>query len=151
MLIRPYTRDDLAGVLELCEAEGWPSFSEDAERAHRVLTAPGVTTMVAVDGDEFLGFAQLQSDGEIQAHLSLIVLDPRARRQGLGRALIAAALEWAGGERVDLVTDSAEDFYAALFLRQDEWSSPVPVFHGAGPLSARCRLEGWAAGGVVIR
>lgn len=142
MPIRPYTRDDLPGVLDLCEAEGWPSFSEDAERAHRVLTAPGVTTMVAVDGEALpervpqeredllheeraqtpksqgrstlLGFAQLQSDGEIQAHLSLIVLDPRARRQGLGRALIAAALERAGGERVDLVTDSAEDFYAAL-------------------------------------
>jgi GNAT superfamily N-acetyltransferase len=101
-------------VIRLCQAEGWPTFAEDPERAHRTLTAPGVTTVVAVEDDTLLGVAQLQSDGEIQAHLSLIAVDPRARRKGLGRDLIAAALERAGGERIDLVTDTAAEFYAAL-------------------------------------
>ncbi|HEY1448998.1 MAG TPA: GNAT family N-acetyltransferase, partial [Caulobacteraceae bacterium] len=80
-------------MIRLCQAEGWPTFAEDPERAHRTLTAPGVTTVVAVEDDTLLGVAQLQSDGEIQAHLSLIAVDPRARRKGLGRDLIAAALE----------------------------------------------------------
>jgi ribosomal protein S18 acetylase RimI-like enzyme len=115
MLLRPYTRDDLPGVLGLCEAEGWPSFAEEPNRAHQVLTAPGIVTVVAVDGEALLGFAQLQSDGEIQAHLSVIAVDRQARRRGVARALIEAALKAAGGPgRIDLVTDSAREFYAAM-------------------------------------
>lgn len=115
MLLRAYTRDDLPVVIRLSEAEGWPSFAEDPERAHRALTAPGVVTIVAVEGEALLGFAQLQSDGEIQAHLSAIAVDRQARRRGVGRALIEAALKAAGGpERIDLVTDAAAEFYAAL-------------------------------------
>jgi ribosomal protein S18 acetylase RimI-like enzyme len=102
MLLRPYTRDDLPGVLELCEADGWPSFPENPERAHRALTAPGVVTVVAFDDERLLGFAQLQSDGEIQAHRSVIAVDRQARRRGVARALIEAAPKAAGGpERID--------------------------------------------------
>jgi ribosomal protein S18 acetylase RimI-like enzyme len=114
----PYDRSHLAGVIGLCEAEGWPSFPEDLERAHRVLTAPGVTAVVALDGNEVVGFAYLQSDGEIQAHLSLIAVRQADRRQGVGRTLLAEGLTRAGGQRIDLVTDTAEDFYSSLPHRQ---------------------------------
>jgi ribosomal protein S18 acetylase RimI-like enzyme len=114
MNIRLYVPQDLAGILRLCELEHWPSFPEDPARAHRALTAPGVTTMVAEEETIIAGFAQLQSDGEIQAHLSLIAIDPAYRRRGIARSLIVAALSHAGGRRVDLVTDSAERFYENL-------------------------------------
>jgi ribosomal protein S18 acetylase RimI-like enzyme len=114
MQIRPYAAADLPGVIRLCELERWPSFPEDPARAHRALTAPGVTTMVAVEGVAVAGFAQLQSDGEIQAHLSLIAVDPAYRRRGVARDLIVEALRVAGGQRIDLITDSADGFYAAL-------------------------------------
>jgi ribosomal protein S18 acetylase RimI-like enzyme len=70
--------------------------------------------MVAMEGETVAGFAQLQSDGEIQAHLSLLAVAPAFRRRGLGRALIVRALREAGGERLDLLTDDAQDFYASL-------------------------------------
>ena len=105
---------DLDGVIALCAAEGWPSFPEDPARALRALTAPGVTTVVAADGAHVAGFAQLLSDGEIQAHLSLIAVHPDARRQGLARQMLRFALAEAGGIRIDLITDTAPDFYAAL-------------------------------------
>jgi ribosomal protein S18 acetylase RimI-like enzyme len=115
MDIRPYIPADLPGVLQLCELEGWPSLPEDPARAHRVLTAPGVTTMVAEDGGQIVGFAQLQSDGEVQAHLSLISVDPAHRRKGVARELIVQALRSAGGLRIDLIAEEAsEGFYAAL-------------------------------------
>jgi ribosomal protein S18 acetylase RimI-like enzyme len=114
MEIRRYATADLPAIIRLCEAEGYPSFPEDPARAGRVLTAPGVTTMVAEEAGWLVGFAQLQSDGEVQAHLSLIVVDPAFRRRHVARDLIEAALGTAGGERIDLLTDSAEGFYAAL-------------------------------------
>jgi ribosomal protein S18 acetylase RimI-like enzyme len=112
--VRPFAAGDLDGVIALCAAEGWPSFPEDPARALRALTAPGVTTVVAADGETVIGFAQLLSDGEIQAHLSLIAVAQSHRRRGLALAMLREGLRRAGGIRIDLVTDSAPDFYAAL-------------------------------------
>ncbi|MFI4936560.1 MAG: GNAT family N-acetyltransferase [Caulobacterales bacterium] len=111
---RLFAPGDLKSVVGLCAAEGWPSFPEDPGRALRALTAPGVTTVVAVEAGRVIGFAQLQSDGEIQAHLSLIAVDPAARRQGIARRMLDLALRTAGGLRIDLNTDGADAFYAAF-------------------------------------
>ena len=118
--VRAFQPADLDRIVELCAAEGWPSFPEDPARALRALTAPGVTSVVAADGAHVAGFAQLLSDGEIQAHLSLIAVDPAYRRQGLARQMLKLALATAGGVRIDLVTDTAPDFYAALPHRRME-------------------------------
>jgi GNAT superfamily N-acetyltransferase len=118
MQIRRYRPDDLSGILHLCEAEHWPSFPEDPARANRALNAPGVTTMVAIEDNEVVGFAQMQSDGEVQAHLSMIAVEKGFRGRGIARKLITAALREAGGSRVDLVTNSAEGFYSKLPHRQ---------------------------------
>jgi GNAT superfamily N-acetyltransferase len=114
MRIRRFSPDDLPGVIRISEGLGWDSFPTDPERAVRALTAPGVTTVVADEAGEVAGFAQLQSDGEIQAHLSVIAVDPAHRREGLGREMIAEALRLAGGLRIDLITDDADAFYRAL-------------------------------------
>lgn len=109
-----YERSHLDGVLSICSEEGWKSYTSDAERTHRVLTAPGVTTIVAVDQEEICGFAQLQSDGEIQAHLSLLAVRKSRRREGVGQKLIAFGFEQCGGIRMDLITDDAQEFYQAM-------------------------------------
>ena len=118
--VRRFEPRDLDGVIALCALEGWPSFLEDPARALRALIAPGVTTIVADEAGRVVGFAQLMSDGEIQAHLSLIAVHPDARRQGLARQMLRLALAQAGGARIDLVTDTAPEFYAALPHRRME-------------------------------
>jgi GNAT superfamily N-acetyltransferase len=114
MEIVDYQRGHLDAIVALCRDEGWPSFPEDPERAHRVLTAPGVTAVVALDNRTVLGFAYLQSDGEIQAHLSDIVVARPHRRTGVARAMLQAGIERAGGVRIDLITDTAAPFYESL-------------------------------------
>lgn len=105
----------LPGVLRLCEQEEWPSFPADPQRAVRVLTAPGVTTVVAVESDEVIGFAELMSDGEIQAYLATIAVDASRRGHGIGRELVRACLRLAGGERIDLLSeDEASAFYRSF-------------------------------------
>jgi len=129
--IRSFSAADLGGVVALCAAEGWPSFPEDPPRALRALTAPGVTTVVAVDGEAIVGFAQLLSDGEIQAHLSLIAVAPSHRRQGIALAMLRLALTRAGGLRIDLITDTAPEFYAALPHRRLDGFRIYPQMAGA--------------------
>ena len=86
----------------------------DPEITWEALTAPGVCTVVSVEGDEVVGFAQMQSDGHIQAHLSLVLVAPRHRRKGIGRRLIAEAFVRSGAKRVDLVTEGADEFYRSF-------------------------------------
>jgi hypothetical protein len=54
-----YDKTHLDAIVALCEAEGWTLLPSDPARAHRGLTAPGVTTVVAVQqgSGEVLGFA----------------------------------------------------------------------------------------------
>lgn len=125
---REYVEDDLAGVIELCVAEGWPSYPEDPARAHRALTAPGTTSVVAVDDERIVGFAHMLSDGEIQAFLSNIVIASTHRRQGIARQLIAESFERAGGIRIDLITESADAFYETLQHKRSSGYRVYPPF-----------------------
>jgi ribosomal protein S18 acetylase RimI-like enzyme len=129
-LVRAFEARDLDAVIALCAAEGWPSFAEDPARALRALTAPGVTAVVAEVGARVVGFAQLLSDGEIQAHLSLIAVAPDARRQGIAVEMLKVVLARAGGLRIDLVTDTAPEFYAALPHRRFEGFRIYPQMIG---------------------
>ncbi|MBI3429022.1 MAG: GNAT family N-acetyltransferase [Actinobacteria bacterium] len=114
MEFQSYNRGHLDGVLSICALEGWKSYVTDHERTHRVLTAPGVTTVVAIENGEICGFAQVQSDGEIQAHLSVLAVKEDYRRQGIGQKLIARGFQKAGGTRIDLITDDSQEFYQSM-------------------------------------
>jgi GNAT superfamily N-acetyltransferase len=105
---------DLAGVITLCAAEPWPTYTKDPQRTWRALTAPGATTIVAVENGRVIGFAQVLSDGEIAAFLSLLLIAADWRRQGIGTRLIQEAFQRCGAERLDLLTDDAGDFYRAF-------------------------------------
>jgi ribosomal protein S18 acetylase RimI-like enzyme len=114
--LRPFAPKHLDGAMELFTAEEWRTYTADRECTCRWLTAAGATTLVALEGSEVVALVQLQSDGEIQAHLSALVVAERWRRQGLARRLLREALRRAGGLRIDLITRS-ERFYRGLGAR----------------------------------
>ncbi|MFI5708623.1 GNAT family N-acetyltransferase [Kribbella sp. NPDC051620] len=120
MTVKQYEQAHLAGVLALCEAEGWPTLPADPERAHAVLTAPGVTSVVALDGELVIGFAYALSDGHLAAYLSMMAVHERYRRKGIGRELVEYAFPLTGAQRMDLVTDDAGDFYRSFDHRTFE-------------------------------
>jgi ribosomal protein S18 acetylase RimI-like enzyme len=80
----------------------WRSMASSSRRAR--LDRTGATTLVALDADQLVGVVQLQSDGEVQAHLSAIVVDAGHRHQGVSRRLLAEALGHAGGLRIDVIS-----------------------------------------------
>ncbi len=110
-----FGHEHLESVVALCEAERWPSLPADRGRAERALQAPGVTTVVALDDGDVVGFATMLSDGEIQAYLSLLVVARGRRGEGIGRRLVEETFARAGGIRVDLLAEpGAEGFYEAM-------------------------------------
>jgi predicted N-acetyltransferase YhbS len=107
-------------MMRLCELEGWTTLSEDPERALRAFTAPGVITLVALGDDgKLLGFAQVLSDGAVQAYLARLIVAEGARRRGVGRLLLREALARSGALRVDLLAaDGSDEFYRSFAHRQ---------------------------------
>jgi ribosomal protein S18 acetylase RimI-like enzyme len=108
--IELFAQAHLDGVIALVAAEGWTEYADDAERTSRALTAPGVTTLVAIVDRRVVGAIQLQSDGVIQAHVSLLLIDPSCRGAQLGSKLLREGLQRAGGLQLDIRTRT-EGYY----------------------------------------
>jgi ribosomal protein S18 acetylase RimI-like enzyme len=111
--IEPFTRAHVAGLIALVAAEGWTEYSEDVERTHRALTAPGVTTLVAIARGHVVGAIQVQSDGLVQAHVSMLLIDRTSRGAGPGSRLLCQGLDRAGGLQLD-VRSRTEGYYERL-------------------------------------
>jgi GNAT superfamily N-acetyltransferase len=111
--IEPFAQAHLDGLITLVAAEGWTEYTDDADRTYRALTAPGVTTLVAIVGRRVIGAIQLQSDGAIQAHVSMLLIDRNWRGAQLGSTLLRDGLERAGGLQLDIRTRT-EGYYERL-------------------------------------
>jgi ribosomal protein S18 acetylase RimI-like enzyme len=103
----------LDGVVQLCVAEGWPSWTH--ESTAQAFAAPGVIAVVAEEDGEVLGVAELLTDGQLTAYLGMLVVAERARRRGIGRALIDDLFERSGLRRMDLLSEEgAIPFYESM-------------------------------------
>jgi len=107
------------GVLALCQALEWPSYSVDASVTERALSAPGGTTVVARDGTTIVGLAQIMGDGVVQAHLSLVGVLPSHRRRGVARQLVVEAFRSSGGKWLDLQAESGSEPFYRSFIHQE--------------------------------
>jgi ribosomal protein S18 acetylase RimI-like enzyme len=112
-LIEPFAQAHLDELIALVSAEGWSEYADDVERTYGALTAPGVTTLVAIADGQVAGAIQVQSDGLIQAHVSMLLIDRNRRGAGLGSRLLREGLERAGGLRLDIRTRT-EGYYERL-------------------------------------
>jgi ribosomal protein S18 acetylase RimI-like enzyme len=111
--IESFAHAHLDGLIALVAAEGWDEYTADVERTRRALIAPGVTTLVAIVGGRVVGAIQLQSDGLIQAHVSMLLIDRKWRGRRLGSRLLREGLERAGGLWLDVRTRT-EGYYERL-------------------------------------
>lgn len=111
--IEPFAQAHLDGLIALVAVEGWAEYTEDAERTYRALNAPGVTTLVALADGRVVGAIQVQSDGVIQAHVSMLLIDREWRGRRLAPRLLREGLERAGGLWLDIRTRT-EGYYERL-------------------------------------
>jgi predicted N-acetyltransferase YhbS len=114
MRIEAVSPAHIEAVAALCEREGWTSWV-DGDRARRALTAPGATSLVALDDDRVVAAAHAISDGAISTYLGMLLVDPAHRGRGIGRMLTAELFARAGFHRMDLLTvDESVGFYERL-------------------------------------
>jgi GNAT superfamily N-acetyltransferase len=125
-LIRSAEDDDRARLTELLEStwhDTWaPNLPGDADRNWRenriaevFIDQVWAFCLVAVSGGEIAGFAHLSSDEVTSLHV-----DPSAKRQGIGRSLMAAA-----------ETQLRSHGYGRLRVETEEFNTPAHAFYAA--------------------
>lgn len=127
--IRPATVDDAAAIARLSGQLGYPADAATfARRLALIAGSPRHAVFVALDADagaKVLGMVGVEQRLMLEtgepAEIVAMVVDADARRAGIGRALIAAASDWArqrGCTRIflrsNVLRDQAHAFYPAL-------------------------------------
>lgn len=97
MEIRPFAPDHVAEALHLSQQVGWPHTQDDWALALAV--SEGV---VALHGTRVVGTACCTHFGAV-ALINMIIVDEAMRGRGLGRWLMAAAMDLARGSEMRLV------------------------------------------------
>jgi ribosomal protein S18 acetylase RimI-like enzyme len=115
--IVPFEARHAPAIARLSTTVQWPSLA-DPETVQRVCTAPGSAAYVALTGVDLVGWAQALGDGVLQSHLSFVAVHPDYRRRGIARLLTVATFQATHTLRMDLITDSAEDFYTSFEHRR---------------------------------
>lgn len=129
-LFRPATPDDVPALTELAGELGYPSTTAAvAARLEDLLARPEHLVLVAEESGEVRGWIHAQESrslaGDPCALVTGLVVAERARRAGLGRALLARAEDWARARELGAVRlrsrlqrHDAHAFYTSLGYRE---------------------------------
>ena len=124
MLARPMDAVPIALMSRRLIEAGLPTWSWNSRRVAWHVRHAESLVLTARRGDELAGFA-IMGFGDEAAHLNLLAVEPRYRRQGIGRQLVAwleASARVAGTFAVSLEVrarnSAARRFYAALGYRE---------------------------------
>ena len=104
-------------LLTLYDAVGWASYTTDPDALEAAVDGSTRVVTARYDGD-LLGLARVLSDGASVAYLQDVLVRPELQREGVGRALVQAAMEpFAHVRQQVLLTDDEprqRSFYESL-------------------------------------
>jgi ribosomal-protein-alanine N-acetyltransferase len=123
-LARPVDAVPIALMSRRLIEAGLPTWSWNSRRVVWHIRHPESLVLIARHGEYLTGFA-IMGFGDEAAHLNLLAVEPRYRRQGIGRQLVAwleASARVAGTFAISLEVrarnSAARRFYTALGYRQ---------------------------------
>jgi GNAT superfamily N-acetyltransferase len=148
--VREATLDDAAVLADLVTQLGYPSRSEEMVTRLTTLHTADSGLLVAEVGGAVLGVVHVQRLATLvlddAAEIGALVVDAKWRGQGVGRALLQAAEEWARQRgcsalhvRTNIVRQRAHEFYFRNGFRQVKTSltlvKKLPLQHTSLPPS----------------
>ncbi|MDB9525616.1 GNAT family N-acetyltransferase [Oscillatoria sp. CS-180] len=150
MDIRIATAADLPGLATLFQAavvqigpqrysaaqiQAWAASQADSDRFQQFIL--GVTTYIAYEGAEILGFAGIRSDG----YVASLYVHPAYARQGIGSTLMQQVLEYARRQQISRLYTEASEFSKGLFAKFEFQLYDTEVVERVGVQFTRYLME----------
>jgi ribosomal protein S18 acetylase RimI-like enzyme len=117
VLIRNYNVEDFHSILNIYEAEGWSTLV-NREDELRMAFDQSTCVLVAVIGDEIVGFLRALSDGMVTTFICELIIAGHVRGAGIGKKLITYCHHLYPKTRTDLLASStSHTYYESLNFR----------------------------------
>ncbi len=92
MTIRNIQPNEIEAARKLLLENGWGHRLHDAEK-FRIVVESSYYAIVAIEGEEVIGFLRAISDGLYNAYISMVVVAAHHQRKGVGTALLKHLME----------------------------------------------------------
>ena len=114
--VRKVDPGEIGKVRDLLASNGWANRVEGEDRFHMLIDNSSIANVAVVE-KQVVGFVRALTDRLSNGYISMLVVDPAYRKQGVGSALINSVIEF-GGPEVTWVLRAgrkgAPEFFASL-------------------------------------